>query len=1115
MSDSHIEGSEKDRNPFHSDVSHELSSALLHDADAHTSIRDQDIGTVQSALEDDGLWTQLENNYSRGDGALQHRRQSSTDPDLHIGGYDIEDYCVLVIPLLQTAMERDNPASFTYFYKLCFELKELGLPCSPGAILTVIKLDQALEQYGRSHSYPDPCIGSDGIERHLNRLIAHLQQLLADHQSYDSEDERILKLTRLSRLADAYQVQYGRSGRLEDLDRALAPLKAIIELADDNDPNKSATYVYLARLQHQKCQKTHSADDLEQGINWARAAVDTTTAHNNIRDANGVLAAMLHESYVRTNNPDHLDTSIELILSGKDDSRWFKSRVKANLASLFFSRFRRTGATNDLMEAKRYITLALNEANKDDPRYTLFLSNLSTIHVFLYKNTNSRDDLDTAIRLAKEASETRIPREDASTIYAKVGYAMKEKFSAWKDPADLDCALLWLQRSVNEVFDFPPADPRRYIPLYTLATGYLSKYDLRESIEGRADASSTAAFEDLDKAIELFKELLESLPAGHAHRPVLLMTTGDAILQRDPAAYEDVLTLCAEVMDNPVAPAYKRIEGAHMATIIHVGQGDWNSAARCILVALNLVPMLSPRSFQRDDQQKVLSNIYGLAASAASIALEAGLSPYEALRRLELGRGIIMSFTIDLRSDITSLQTSHPNLFREFDDLRNEIGKKSVDLESMDEAVFSWETESGDSHTQKMEGHRRNLRWLCEKLEEKIVEIRRLDGYDGFLLPPTIEEMKKLARDGAIVVFNSTSIRSDAFIVEKSGIQQIRLSRLKLEDVEKNIDEMNKIFAGSNILSRHSSDKQHLAQILLWLWDAAVKPVCQALGLEEGTNTKTKRVWWIGVGPLSRAPFHAAGDHSPKSKSNTITLVKSSYITTIKALLYARQDAARTNGERKLRVELVSMPDTPISEGHVYPKLPGVEEEVKCIMKIAEESSLSVKAYDPPIKQHILHHLRQPGDDGILRIVHFACHGISDPSNPLESYILLLENADTTAKLSVREVSTINVNGAYLAFLGACHTADSSVVKLVDEGLHIVSSFQLAGFKNVVGNMWKAGDEECKILSSAFYTYLLKPDRRSKNDDEVANAFHRALKEVRKGNPKDFIGWVPFVHFGA
>lgn len=46
---------------------------------------------------------------------------------------------------------------------------------------------------------------------------------------------------------------------------------------------------------------------------------------------------------------------------------------------------------------------------------------------------------------------------------------------------------------------------------------------------------------------------------------------------------------------------------------------------------------------------------------------------------------------------------------------------------------------------------------------------------------------------------------------------------------------------------------KEMVKLLAWLWETAVKPVLDKVKPE----SKNSRIWWIGIGELSRAPFHA------------------------------------------------------------------------------------------------------------------------------------------------------------------------------------------------------------------------------------------------------------------
>ena len=140
-------------------------------------------------------------------------------------------------------------------------------------------------------------------------------------------------------------------------------------------------------------------------------------------------------------------------------------------------------------------------------------------------------------------------------------------------------------------------------------------------------------------------------------------------------------------------------------------------------------------------------------------------------------------------------------------------------------------------------------------------------------------------------------------------------------------------------------------------------------------------------------------------------------------------------------------------------------------------------------------------------IAHFACHGVSS-SNPADSHLLLLKSTGEVDKLRVKDIAALRLPGAavWLAYLSACNTANSAT--LIDEVTHIVSSFHIAGFVNVIGTLWSSQDVACHKMASDFYSTLSKTD-------SVAVSYHHAVLGLMKHKPSQPMYWAPFIHFGA
>jgi CHAT domain-containing protein len=89
-------------------------------------------------------------------------------------------------------------------------------------------------------------------------------------------------------------------------------------------------------------------------------------------------------------------------------------------------------------------------------------------------------------------------------------------------------------------------------------------------------------------------------------------------------------------------------------------------------------------------------------------------------------------------------------------------------------------------------------------------------------------------------------------------------------------------------------------------------------------------------------------------------------------------------------------------------------------------------------------------------IVHFACHGVQDSEQPLNSGLILadgrLKVSDIMQQEGDNSVSDVRKSMS-LAFLSACETAKGDK-KVPDEAMHFAATLLFAGFRGVVATMW-------------------------------------------------------------
>lgn len=314
-----------------------------------------------------------------------------------------------------------------------------------------------------------------------------------------------------------------------------------------------------------------------------------------------------------------------------------------------------------------------------------------------------------------------------------------------------------------------------------------------------------------------------------------------------------------------------------------------------------------------------------------------------------------------------------------------------------------------------------------------------------------------------------------------------------------------------------------LNDILLWLWDVAVEPVLDFLQLGPAVDNSTlTRVWWIGVGALALAPFHAAGDHSSLSCTrNTISRVISSNIPTLKSLSYARQKNLELHKTPDSRVLIVTMPITPetpaIAGANGTPGTPAKRWktlinstfEADEIMAAVQNTSHPIRRLDLPTAAEVQKILPE------CHVFHFAGHGVSDAKEPSNSHLLLTGDP---GKLSVSDISHSGLRNAQIAYLSACHTSHNSSEKLADESIHLTSGIHLAGFSHVLGTLWMADDVGCRGVAVEFYRLPFGGEHQDVSSDGhgvVSESFHHAVKMLRKDNLHQPIKWACFIHTGA
>jgi hypothetical protein len=82
------------------------------------------------------------------------------------------------------------------------------------------------------------------------------------------------------------------------------------------------------------------------------------------------------------------------------------------------------------------------------------------------------------------------------------------------------------------------------------------------------------------------------------------------------------------------------------------------------------------------------------------------------------------------------------------------------------------------------------------------------------------------------------------------------------------------------------------------------------------------------------------------------------------------------------------------------------------------------------------------------RMIHLACHGTQDPSDPLSSGFHLRDG-----KLTISQIMDMELQDPFLAFLSACQTATGDQNQ-PDQAMHLGAAMLFTGFRSVIATMW-------------------------------------------------------------
>jgi hypothetical protein len=682
-------------------------------------------------------------------------------------------------------------------------------------------------------------------------------------------------------------------------------------------------------------------------------------------------------------------------------------------------------------------------------------------------------DLDAAVDVARRAVAAAATPPSRLLALNLLGGVLTTRFEHRQsrndlneqDRKDLDEAI----DALTEMAQALPAEPAR-LRIRTRGILALSQR-LRYDLDGIPS--------DIHEAIDALRAKLSIEGSEDAQHPYTLGALGDAFRSlfqrtRDQTALEQALSYYREAARMRTAPASIRLQFAKSWAELAGTAGDWAEATAGSEHAVALLPLVAARGLSRADHERLLHDHAGTATDGAAFAVLAG-QPRRAVEILEGGRGVLLTQTLDMRTDMTELRAREPELARMLDEV-------AVALEMVGVGVAEGSVPSGSPAITRREERRA----LAQRWDRLVEQVRRIDGFADFLRPPSASDLQAAAAEGSIVMINVSRRRSDAFVLRPDGVQTVPLPDLEPDRLSPQL-----LSFLTAVLDPDDPRARKVMQTTLgWLWDAVAGPVLDVVAPDSrpAEPSALPRLWWIPTGLLSLFPLHAAGQ---TGTGGVMDRVVSSYAPTVGTLVRVRSRSRTTS---RPRVTIVALPEHGLKESH---------REVQYVTKRFPDARTLEDS--EATRADVMSAVRDS------QIVHLSCHANASFTRPSGGFLRLHDG-----NLTVLDLARLRLPDAELAFLSACSTAMGGDV-LPDEAVHLATAFQLAGYRHVIGTLWPIEEAPSADVADRFYEHLgasLGTGVEAADEVDVARALHSAVRELRDDHPDRPNIWASHIHLG-
>ncbi|KAG1758634.1 CHAT domain-containing protein [Suillus occidentalis] len=808
-------------------------------------------------------------------------------------------------------------------------------------------------------------------------------------------------------------------------------------------------------------------DASDEGICLRRVVLELCpVGHQHRPRALDVLSNALQSRFTQSGNIDDLDECIQfrreavsLCPEGHPGRDLYLNNLALSLSSY---RFDHQGKPDDLDEAISLYEEALLLSPVGHKSRDITLDNLGGALVTRFNQHGDRDDITRAISLRREALTLRPPghpRRD--TTLNNLALALDTRYDKFNVSEDLNDAIDLYRESLRlKGLDHPG----RHVTLFNLSAVLCSRF------------MDTQKNEDVEEAIDLCHKSLEALPSLHPDRYFSFRWLQNAYLSRyrvqlNPADVSLAVENFRLASGHPTQGLPRRITQAiDWARQADVHQHETNlEAYQTCFELFNSHVMTRLSIISRREAASAFDGAKSFPVDAASCAIRRGNLPL-AVELMEQGH----------------LESTSPELAREVSELNKRLAGAQDSAGSTDRAA------ADRAATE--------YRKLTRRWEAAVVEIRNLQGFSRFLLPPAYEDLQAAACHGPVIILIASEYSCGAIIVPTSGEpHHVPLPSIALADLTILKERFTRAIRYASRMNPKET-RTDLIVLLRIVWEEIMLPIVNVLENVLKVQRRS-RIWLCPTAAFTSIPLHAANPFLTKADRSKEPCLEDlyicSYTPTLSALVRSRQTMKK----------LVTPSFVTIGQGQPGAgkgkALLAVDSELELVRELVPATAnRSTISGDAATRAGALDALEAN------TWVHLACHGKQDSEQPYHSHFVMRDE-----HLTLLDIMERDVPHAEFAFLSACHTAVGDK-ETPDEVIHLAAGLQFSGFKSVVGTLWEVDDSVAKHVVEAFYKYMFHPKEEGVMDcTKAAWALNRATHAVKTKVPLE--QRMVFVHIGV